>query len=494
MCLLDSVHATMFGSWEEGFGLPVLESLWRGLPCLCHDGSAMAEVAAGGGVLAVDMLDEAAIARGMARLAGEDGLLERLGREAVERPIRDWDDYAHDVLAALARAGAAPGWPRPAVLTSTRRPLLSCAITTYNRAPWLKHSLPRLIEAARPFGDLMEVVVCDNASTDATQGIIARYAGTPGFASHRNPTNVGMLGNLGATARVSNGEFVWLIGDDDLVLDGAIEAVLTGLEAHPDVEMAYMNYAYTNFGSPEELADPSEIIRTARPIGFGGPNRRIDELREVAALNENLFTAIYACAFRRDHALRAYQQNVSGAPFSSLLTCVPSSVYALSALCDRPAWWVGQPTVAINLNVSWLRWALLWHLERMPDLFDAAELAGIDPVRTDRHRVKHCANAGEWARMALLQAEDAIREGFSMGRLLERCKHLEALRSQISDLYAAYSEAWKAGRVVADHLEPSVLFARYGFSTGSGETSTHVTFSAARPGRRTATMTFPIGV
>ena len=37
---LQELHAaaaaTVFGSWEEGFGLPVLESLWHGLPCLCH--------------------------------------------------------------------------------------------------------------------------------------------------------------------------------------------------------------------------------------------------------------------------------------------------------------------------------------------------------------------------------------------------------------------------------------------------------------------------
>jgi hypothetical protein len=104
------------------------------------------------------------------------------------------------------------------------------------------------------------------------------------------------------------------------------------------------------------------------------------------------------------------------------------------------------------MNVSWLRWALLWHLERMPDLFDAAELAGIDPVRVDRHRLKHCWNAEEWARTALMQAEDAIREGFSVARLIERCKHIEAFAAQIPKIRDVYAEAWTAGRVVADGL------------------------------------------
>ncbi|MDI3305730.1 MAG: glycosyltransferase [Acetobacteraceae bacterium] len=459
--LYESSDATVFASWEEGFGLPVLESLWHGRPCLCHAGSAMAELAPGGGLLAVDMLDEAAIAEALVRLANEPGLLERLSAEAVARPIRSWDEYAEDVLLALSRAGAAPGWPLPAI--AQRRPLLSCAITTYNRARWLSHSLPRLLEATRPWRDVVEVVVCDNASTDDTPDVVARFRGESNFAAHRNPENVGMLGNLGATARHSRGAFVWLLGDDDLLMDGAIENVLEGLAAHPEVEMAYMNYAYTHFDEPERLADPREVIASATPIAPGGPNRRVRELREVAGLNENLFTAIYACAFRRDHALRGYQLDVRGAPFTSLLTCVPSSVYALAALQDRPAWWVGQPAIVVNMNVSWLRWALLWHLERMPDLFEEAERAGIDPRALDRYRLNHLAEAERWVRMAYFEAEEAIRANFSMARLLERCKHLPEFRKHhLAGVRRAYAEAWQAGRVLVDPVPPEELFARYG--------------------------------
>jgi hypothetical protein len=321
-------HATVFASWEEGFGLPVLESLWHGRPCLCHHGSAMAEVAPGGGTLPVDMEDEAVIAAALLHLAEEPGLLARLGAEAVARPIRSWDDYAADVLLALSRAGAAPGWPLPDVMPapaiSERRPLLSCAITTYNRAPWLTHSLPLLLEATRPWRDVVEVVVCDNASTDTTPDVVARFRGEGHLSAHRNPANVGMLGNLGATARHARGAFVWLLGDDDLLVEGAIENVLEGLAAHPEVEMAYMNYAYTTFDRPERLSNPAGIVDFATPIAPGGPNRRVSALREVSPLNENLFTAIYACAFRRDHAIRGYGLDTRGEPFTSLPTCVPS--------------------------------------------------------------------------------------------------------------------------------------------------------------------------
>ncbi|WP_343894353.1 glycosyltransferase, partial [Craurococcus roseus] len=461
-----AAHATVYASWEEGFGLPVLESLWHGRPCLCHHGSAMAEVAPGGGALMVDMLDEGAVASALRRLAEEPGLLDRLGAEAVARPLRSWDGYAEDMVLALSRAGAAPGWPLPDVLPAPavgeRRPLLTCAITTYNRAPWLSHSLPLLLEATRPWRDVVEVVVCDNASTDATPDVVRRFGFEAHLSAHRNPANVGMLGNLGATARHARGAFVWLLGDDDLLVDGAIENVLEGLAAHPEVEMAYMNYAYTTFDRPELLLDAANVIESATPIAPGGPNRRVPALREASPLNENLFTAIYACAFRRDHAIRGYGLDTRGAPFTSLLTCVPSSVYALAALQDRPAWWVGEPAVVVNMNVSWTRWVLLWHLERMPDLFDTAERAGVAPAALERYRATHAREAARWLREAWFDAEDAVRRNVSAARLLERCKHLPVFREQLAGVRRAYAEAWEAGRVSADGAPPGELFGRYG--------------------------------
>lgn len=99
--LYASHHASVYPSPEEGFGLPVLESLWLGRPCLCHAGSAMAEVAPGGGSLMVDMTDEGAVADALVRLVEGPGLLDRLTDEALARPLRDWDDYAGDLAVRL---------------------------------------------------------------------------------------------------------------------------------------------------------------------------------------------------------------------------------------------------------------------------------------------------------------------------------------------------------------------------------------------------------
>lgn len=101
--LIADCDATLFPSEAEGFGLPIGESLWLGKPCICHEGSAMAEVAPGGGTLMIDMMEEDAITDTLVSVAREPDLLARLSAEAHGRPLSSWNDYAEAVAGALER-------------------------------------------------------------------------------------------------------------------------------------------------------------------------------------------------------------------------------------------------------------------------------------------------------------------------------------------------------------------------------------------------------
>lgn len=93
---------TVYPSLVEGFGLPVLESLWAGRPCVCRDQGVMAELAAGGGCLTVDVTDPAALCEAMGRLATDHDLRRRLADKAAARSFTTWPQYAADVATALA--------------------------------------------------------------------------------------------------------------------------------------------------------------------------------------------------------------------------------------------------------------------------------------------------------------------------------------------------------------------------------------------------------
>ena len=82
--LYELATCAVLPSLYEGFGLPVLESMRRGLPVACSDRSSLPEVA-GDAALLFDPLDVAAIKAAMERLLGDPQLRERLAQAGLAR-------------------------------------------------------------------------------------------------------------------------------------------------------------------------------------------------------------------------------------------------------------------------------------------------------------------------------------------------------------------------------------------------------------------------
>ena len=92
---------TVYPSIMEGFGLPIVESLAHGKPCVCGGNGALGEVAGGGGCLIVDQTSEDALAAGIQKLLTEPDTYERLSAEARARKFRSWSDYTQKLVEHL---------------------------------------------------------------------------------------------------------------------------------------------------------------------------------------------------------------------------------------------------------------------------------------------------------------------------------------------------------------------------------------------------------
>lgn len=90
---------TVYPSLMEGFGLPVLESVQHGKPCLCSAHGALGEATRGGGVVALPSVDAGSLTAAMRRLLNSPGELAALTVAARARKLRRWTDYAADLSA-----------------------------------------------------------------------------------------------------------------------------------------------------------------------------------------------------------------------------------------------------------------------------------------------------------------------------------------------------------------------------------------------------------
>lgn len=99
---------TVYPSLLEGFGLPVLESLAHGKPCLCSARGALGESARGGGCVPLENLEAPALAQAIGRLLGSPRELEQLGTAARARTFKTSAQYAADLtgwMRTLPRRG-----------------------------------------------------------------------------------------------------------------------------------------------------------------------------------------------------------------------------------------------------------------------------------------------------------------------------------------------------------------------------------------------------
>lgn len=111
------------------------------------------------------------------------------------------------------------------------RARLSVILPTYNHAQYLPRALDALLaQDSAP----VEIIVVDDASTDETAEIIARYQARSSIIRPIvNERNLGVIGALNSGLARATGELVYFAAADDDVLPGFFARAVRMLAAHP---------------------------------------------------------------------------------------------------------------------------------------------------------------------------------------------------------------------------------------------------------------------
>jgi len=153
-------------------------------------------------------------------------------------------------------------------MTTNRTPRLGIGLPVYNGATYLAEAIEALL--GQTYEDF-ELIISDNASTDATEDICRQYAAEdPRIRYIRQPRNIGGLLNHNVVFEYCRSELFKWAADDDLYGRDLVERCVAALDEHPDVVLAHSWTAVINSGGEvvQAIEYPLATSSVAAPVRF----------------------------------------------------------------------------------------------------------------------------------------------------------------------------------------------------------------------------------
>jgi glycosyltransferase involved in cell wall biosynthesis len=181
-------------------------------------------------------------------------------------------------------------------------PAVTIGMPVYNGAKYIEAALDSIL--AQTYTDF-ELVISDNASTDATEEICRRYAQADGRIRYsRNPKNLGAAANYNRLIHLARGRYFRHAAHDDILAPTNIERCVEILDRNPDVVLVYPRMTIMNAaGEPTGTREHSLEVDAGRPsVRFAKYATSIDE----GSMCDPVFGLFRTSSLRQTALLGAY--------------------------------------------------------------------------------------------------------------------------------------------------------------------------------------------
>ncbi len=246
---------------------------------------------------------------------------------------------------------------------ATAPPLLSICIATLNRAAFIGETLDSIIAQLTPD---VEIVVVDGASNDGTDVLLQGYQRRcPALRYHRLSRNNGVDQDYCTAVDLAAGRYCWLMSDDDVLKDGAVDSVLSAIAAHHD--LIVVNAEVRNF-------DLSEVLDGSRLSFNESRQYRPEDMDRLFEDAGEYLTFIGCVVIRRE----LWQGREHAAYFGSMFIHVG---VIFQRHLEGTALVIGSPFIAIRYgNAMWKSREFEIWMQKWPTLISS--LPGLsEPLR-----------------------------------------------------------------------------------------------------------------
>lgn len=161
--------------------------------------------------------------------------------------------------------------------------VLSILVPTFNRYVHIKNQVETFIKEQIVNDDFFEILISNNHSDDGTYEFLENLDFSNIKIFHQKE-NIGGSGNCHFLLGQARGEFVWIIGDDDILSSGVFKLVRSYIEKEKKLEHILLNHDYIENG---ELRH-NPLLSCSTKIYENG----VDMFRELAPKNQFFFGAV----------------------------------------------------------------------------------------------------------------------------------------------------------------------------------------------------------
>lgn len=191
-------------------------------------------------------------------------------------------------------------------------PLVSILIPTFNQSEYISRAIQSALDQDHP--DL-QVVISDDASSDATKEVVKSFENDPRVSININPTNLGRTNNYKKCLfELAQGEWVIVLDGDDYFCDNTyISKAIKAVSSEPGIDLVFANAIRVR----EDL-DGMQQVRQNENQNLPKLTEGRDLFLSLAPRKITLFHN--TCLYRREKAisLEFYSENIISSDWESL--------------------------------------------------------------------------------------------------------------------------------------------------------------------------------
>lgn len=151
-------------------------------------------------------------------------------------------------------------------------PLVSVVVPFYQQAAYARETVESVL--GQTYRDL-QVILADDGSSDGTLEILRSFTDDR-IEVLEAPTNRGIAANLNGGIGAARGEYVAILGGDDVMLPGKIAAQVRLLGAHPEAVACIHDAEVFESGSSRVLGRFSALYNGVAGVRSGGVELQFD--------------------------------------------------------------------------------------------------------------------------------------------------------------------------------------------------------------------------